>query len=113
MRFEFRAFYLVSLGKGVSSKRERLDTGRTELGEVDVVDGPARGLTPAEVQSVSAALAVISGEELWSQSTRRSWPPSLNLILKVGHQTRRSTWSGHDEKKPSALSLSRQLVLVT
>jgi hypothetical protein len=41
--------------------------GGTEIGEEDAGYGPARALTPAEVQSVSAALAAISGEELWSR----------------------------------------------
>jgi hypothetical protein len=41
--------------------------GGTELGDEDVGYGPARCLTPAEVQSVSAALASLSGEQLWSR----------------------------------------------
>lgn len=40
--------------------------GGTELGE-DLGYGPARGLTAAEVQAVSAALSAISGEQLWSR----------------------------------------------
>jgi hypothetical protein len=41
--------------------------GGTELGDEDVGYGPARGLTPAEVESVSSALGHISGEQLWSR----------------------------------------------
>lgn len=38
--------------------------GGAALGEEDVGYGPARGLTPAEVRSVSVVLASISGERL-------------------------------------------------
>ena len=41
--------------------------GGTELGDEDVGYGPARALTPAEVQAVSVALAAISGDELWAR----------------------------------------------
>jgi Domain of unknown function (DUF1877) len=40
--------------------------GGTELGDEDVGYGPARGLTPDEVRSVSAVLGRLSGEQLWS-----------------------------------------------
>jgi hypothetical protein len=41
--------------------------GGTELGDVDVGYGPARYLTPTEVQVVTAALASLSPQELWSR----------------------------------------------
>jgi uncharacterized protein DUF1877 len=41
--------------------------GGRELGEEDVGYGPARYLSAAEVAAVAAALAGISGEELWSR----------------------------------------------
>lgn len=41
--------------------------GGTELGEEDLGYGPARWLAPDEVESVAAALAAISGDELWSR----------------------------------------------
>jgi hypothetical protein len=47
--------------------------GGTELGEEDVGYGPARGLTPAEVKSVSAALGEISGEQLWSRFDKQAF----------------------------------------
>ncbi len=41
--------------------------GGAEIGDEDVGYGPARGLTPYEVQAVSSALREISGEALWSR----------------------------------------------
>jgi hypothetical protein len=47
--------------------------GGTELGDEDVGYGPARGLTPDEVQAVSTALAAISGDLLWSRFDAKSF----------------------------------------
>lgn len=41
--------------------------GGQEIGDEDVGYGPARGLTPDEVQRIAAALATVSEEELWSR----------------------------------------------
>ena len=41
--------------------------GGTELSDEDVGYGPARFLSPEEVQAVSTALATVSGEQLWSR----------------------------------------------
>jgi len=41
--------------------------GGAELGEEDVGYGPARYLTPEEVQAAASAIASISGEALWSR----------------------------------------------
>lgn len=41
--------------------------GGAELGDEDVGYGPARYLTPEEVQAAASAIASISGEALWSR----------------------------------------------
>lgn len=41
--------------------------GGTELGDEDVGHGPARYLTPEEVQAAASAVASIPGQALWSR----------------------------------------------